>query len=334
MASTRNRQRKLERARAERRLAPPAHRARRKRQIQAGIGAGVALVADRARHDLAARRFRPVRRHRQPVACRLVHLDAEGPASDPDISRHRPPRRPAASRAPAPRRMTIKTNLGDIEATMDLDPRRPAPRRASSYLAGKNYYDDSNCHATRHRAEGRSHCGDPKGDGTGSPCYQFARRGQSRPQPGRLPRPVTAESPALARSPAAALTTTQGHDRHGQHRRRTPTASQFYIVYGDGTDLSPRTRSSARSPRAWTSSRASPPAAPSTPTASRGADGKPKTDLTIQQLVVGRRPRPRRPPRTSASATPPAPADPDADPTSRPAQHLHDPSHTDKGAQQ
>ena len=44
MASKTSRQRKLERARTERRVARRAEKLRRRRQIQAGVGVGVALV--------------------------------------------------------------------------------------------------------------------------------------------------------------------------------------------------------------------------------------------------------------------------------------------------
>src|SRR5262245_61681797 len=44
VASRRDRQRKLERARMERRIARQAEQQRRRRQVQAGIGAGLAVV--------------------------------------------------------------------------------------------------------------------------------------------------------------------------------------------------------------------------------------------------------------------------------------------------
>ena len=44
VASRSSRQRKLERARAERRIARQAHHVRRKRQVQAGIAASLALI--------------------------------------------------------------------------------------------------------------------------------------------------------------------------------------------------------------------------------------------------------------------------------------------------
>src|SRR4029079_9828466 len=67
--------------------------------------------------------------------------------------------------------LTIKTNLGEIQASIDLT-RAPCTAASLKHLGSVGYYDGVNC----------SHldtstfvllCGDPKGDGTGSPNYQF-----------------------------------------------------------------------------------------------------------------------------------------------------------------
>ncbi|MEU0559570.1 peptidylprolyl isomerase [Dactylosporangium sp. NPDC006015] len=70
--------------------------------------------------------------------------------------------------------MTLTTNLGTIEITMDA---KVAPCAVASfaYLAGKQFFDGSPCHRLG-TTESLSilQCGDPSGTGTGGPAYQYA----------------------------------------------------------------------------------------------------------------------------------------------------------------
>ncbi len=67
--------------------------------------------------------------------------------------------------------MTIATNRGDLEVTLDAD---SAPCTVSSFvsLAKQGYFDDTSCH--RLVPGFVLQCGDPSGTGRGGPGYSFA----------------------------------------------------------------------------------------------------------------------------------------------------------------
>ena len=67
------------------------------------------------------------------------------------------------------RPMTITTNQGaPIVVSLDLTG-SPCGAESLTYLAGKKFYDNTEC--TEITADGALHCGDPKGTGQGGPTY-------------------------------------------------------------------------------------------------------------------------------------------------------------------
>lgn len=80
---------------------------------------------------------------------------------------------PTTPPSPAPRRATITTSLGAIEA--ELDPgKAPCTVNSFAYLAGRLFYDNTECHRiTTDPGLQVLQCGDPTGTGTGGPTYQF-----------------------------------------------------------------------------------------------------------------------------------------------------------------
>jgi cyclophilin family peptidyl-prolyl cis-trans isomerase len=103
-------------------------------------------------------------------------------------------------------RVTLKTSCGDI--VMVLDPQRGAPNTVNNFvvLAKKDYFDGLTFHrvVTDFVIQG----GDPSGDGTGGPGYQF---------PDELPKtPYKVGDLAMANA---------GPDTNG---------SQFFIITGPG----------------------------------------------------------------------------------------------------
>ena len=102
MASKSNRQRRLERARAERGIARRAEQVRRRRQIQAGIGAGLAVVLIVVGAMWALGGFSPKPTHdRRPR--RLVPWTLKDPKTEPVTSSTPATRRPTVSCGPASR---------------------------------------------------------------------------------------------------------------------------------------------------------------------------------------------------------------------------------------
>src|SRR4029453_10205729 len=91
-------------------------------------------------------------------------------------------------------KLYLRTNLGDIEADLD---RANAPCTVASfiYLAGKKFFDNTDCHRVTTSGIYVLQCGDPLGDGTGRPSYQFANE--------NLPADPNAASPSPSASAAA-----------------------------------------------------------------------------------------------------------------------------------
>lgn len=83
-------------------------------------------------------------------------------------------RPPAQAPAHGKAVMSITTNLGGIEITMDAAG-APCATASFAYLAGKKFFDGTSCHRlTAAAALSVLQCGDPAGNGTGGPAYQYA----------------------------------------------------------------------------------------------------------------------------------------------------------------
>ena len=81
---------------------------------------------------------------------------------------------PARVRAGGTARMTITTNLGVIEVSLDAAG-APCAVASFNYLAGKQFFDNTPCHRlTGSETLTVLQCGDPSGTGTGGPTYQYA----------------------------------------------------------------------------------------------------------------------------------------------------------------
>lgn len=169
MASSRDRQRALARAKLDRQLARRAAKERRKRRIQAGLGAALAVVlivggvawlggmfdndepADTAASDL----------------CAWTPQSAESNADLKDVGT--PPTTGLPTSGVAS--MQVTTNQGaPITVALDLT-NAPCSGASLKYLADKKFYDNTDCHEIT--TEGALHCGDPKGTGLGGPTYTF-----------------------------------------------------------------------------------------------------------------------------------------------------------------
>ncbi|GAB3958666.1 hypothetical protein GCM10027614_76620 [Micromonospora vulcania] len=115
--------------------------------------------------------------------------------------------------------MTITTNLGPITAKVDRS-LVPCTAGSFSYLAGKDFFDNSKCHRLVTEGIKVLQCGDPsatgKGwrdtDGTGGPSYRLPE--ENLPTDKRPPYPEGVIAMANSGQPGS-------------------TGSQFFIVYGD-----------------------------------------------------------------------------------------------------
>jgi peptidyl-prolyl cis-trans isomerase B (cyclophilin B) len=279
VASKISRQRKLERARAERRLARQAQHARRRRQIQAGIAASLALVLIVLGVTWALGGFSSKPDTANNVAsCLWVPKNPTSGAGSADTGTP-----PAGELRSGFETMTIKTNLGDITALLDLT-KAPCAAASFKYLGGKAFFNGSNCHRLNTDAKTLT-CGDPNGDGTGGPSYQFADEVvPTAPLTGSAATPST--SPSATTTAAGASYYAKGTIVMGVNTGANTNGSRFTIVYGDASTL-PASYSIVGTVTTGLDIVEKVAQGGAVNTANQSAvEGKPKTTLTIQQLTV------------------------------------------------
>jgi peptidyl-prolyl cis-trans isomerase B (cyclophilin B) len=214
VASTRTRQRKLERDRYERKLVRQAQRHRRKRQIQAGVGAFLALALIGVGTAWLAGAFESdTEPFTQPDLCTWI---PRNPTDPNRVDVGTPPGNPATR---GQHRISIDlatgaAGSGTVEVLMDVTP-DPCGAANLEYLAGQGFYDGTTCHEL---AEGALRCGDPSGTGLGGPTYSFFA--DNLP----LPPPEGAEADGEPLYPAGTVAFGDAAGENG---------SQFLIFYED-----------------------------------------------------------------------------------------------------
>lgn len=273
MARTRDRQRALARAKLDRQIARRAAAARRRRQIQAGTAAGLALVLVVLGVLWVSGVFDP---DKKPVAgggeCAW---NSESGQNAKDVGR--PPTK--GIQKSGVQTMTITTNLGEIKAVVDTS-KVPCAAASFSFLASKNYFDNTQCHRLTTDGGYVLQCGDPSGTGSGGPGYRFAD--ENLPTPAVDPSTGPSASAAPAAKPA---TYTQGMIAMANSGADT-NGSQFFIVYKDspvfdakytvlgtvtqGLDVVEKVAAGGVAEGGQSAT-----------------DGKPKIEVTIQKLTMG-----------------------------------------------
>ncbi|AGL19567.1 peptidylprolyl isomerase [Actinoplanes sp. N902-109] len=169
MASSKDRQRKLARDKFDRQMARRAAKQRRRRQIQAGVGAALALIVivggiawlggafdkdDNTTTDAA-----------DSDICAWTPQSATDNTSLKDVGT--PPTKGIPTEGT--RDMTITTDQGaPIVVSLDLTS-APCSAADLDYLASKKFFDNTTCHEIT--ADGAIRCGDPSATGQGGPTY-------------------------------------------------------------------------------------------------------------------------------------------------------------------
>jgi peptidyl-prolyl cis-trans isomerase B (cyclophilin B) len=170
VATTRSRQRKLARDRYERQMVRRATKQRRRRQIQAGIGAFVILGLIVAGAAWLGGWFDS---EPEPAAsqdrCLWQPLDAT--AMPERFEAGTPPTDPPGE---GQRTMAIDLDAaaatGTVEVSLDVGA-DPCAVASMEYLATQGFFDGTDCHEL---VEGAAlACGDPSGTGIGGPTYAF-----------------------------------------------------------------------------------------------------------------------------------------------------------------
>jgi peptidyl-prolyl cis-trans isomerase B (cyclophilin B) len=172
VATTKTRQRKLERQRYERKLVRLAQKQRRKRQIQAGIGAFVVLALVGFGVAWLVGVFEPD--PPEPVESHRCTWMPRDPAEHPDrVDVGVPPADPPESGA---RTITIDLDAGQsgagqvvVNTDVAVDPCGTA---SMQHLASQAFFDGTVCHSLDPEI-GALRCGSSNGDDLGGPSYSF-----------------------------------------------------------------------------------------------------------------------------------------------------------------
>ncbi|OBH03957.1 MULTISPECIES: peptidylprolyl isomerase [unclassified Mycobacterium] len=150
-----------------------------------------------------------------------VGANCQYPASqDPAAKQVKPPRTGKIPTDPAQVSASMTTSQGNI-GLMLANNESPCTVNSFASLIGQKYFDGTKCHRlTTSDTLGVLQCGDPKGDGTGGPGYQFANEYPTDQYPPNDPK---AQQPVLYPRGTLAMANA-GPGTNG---------SQFFMVYKD-----------------------------------------------------------------------------------------------------
>jgi peptidyl-prolyl cis-trans isomerase B (cyclophilin B) len=286
--SSKDRQRKLARAKLDRQMARRAAAVRRRRQVRAAVGAALALVLIVLGSVWALGGFD--RDESEPTASSPCEWTPQNPADNPNLKDvGTPPTEgiPTSSTRP----MTINTSRGGpIVVELDL---AGAPCAAASFthLASRGFFDNTKCHEIT--TEGAVRCGDPSGTGQGGPAYTFFNEYVPQ-QPTASASPAAAQPPTYPAGTVTMIGTAPGANG-GQFlmffKDFTPSGPPSYPIVGRVTNGLDVVKAIG---------------AVETVDNGSGAKVKPKTDVVIESLIVGEVASGAPSPEVTGSASPPA----------------------------
>jgi peptidyl-prolyl cis-trans isomerase B (cyclophilin B) len=170
VASSKDRQRALARAKLDRQNARRAARERRRRRILAGVGAGVAVLVIVAGVAWLGGFFDgDDDQATDPAAQDVCAWTPQSAQSNTELKEvGTPPTKDIPQSGTRP--MTVTTNQGPITVSLDVT-NSPCGAASFTHLASKRFYDNTDCHEVT--SFGALHCGDPSGTGRGGPTYSF-----------------------------------------------------------------------------------------------------------------------------------------------------------------
>jgi peptidyl-prolyl cis-trans isomerase B (cyclophilin B) len=295
VASSRARQRKLARAKLDRQMARRAEGTRRRRRIQAGVGAVLVLALIGVGTTWALGGFDSEPKNPEAAdICAWTDQPASSNSNLKDVGK------PATKDLPTAgtRAVTITTDKGGpITVSLDLAS-APCAGASFAYLAGKSFFDNTLCHEIS--VDGALRCGDPSSTGLGGPTYTFYNENVP-PAPTATPAP--GDPPLYPKGTVALVGNPPGSN-----------GSQFLLFFKDYNPAEPAypiIGSVTGGLDVLTTIGATP-----TVDNGSGAKVKPEKDITIQALtvadVVAAAP-------TTATPTTPAPTEATASTTASPS---------------
>jgi len=181
VASTKDRQRALERARYERvqaKIAKQQLKVKRRRRIViavviavvvVGSGVGTLIALNTGNKPAPAAKSSPsasASASPSSTAEKIGYTKSGTASKDVGVPTY------DATAAAKPYTATIHTNRGDIVFTA-LTTKAPYTTFSFEYLAGKKYFDSTKCHRLVNSGIFVLQCGDPSGTGSGGPGYAF-----------------------------------------------------------------------------------------------------------------------------------------------------------------
>jgi peptidyl-prolyl cis-trans isomerase B (cyclophilin B) len=278
VASTKDRQRALERARYERvqaKIAKQNAAARRNRRIAIVTAIAVVVVGGGATAAILATSSNSPTK---PVAQSSTSASAAASAAPSSTAEKTGYTKSGtaskdvgvpifnAVQAAKPYTATIHTNRGDIVFTA-LTTKAPYTTFSFQYLAGKNYFNNTNCHRLVTSTIFVLQCGDPTGTGSGGPGYQFQEENLNYFGAAGSGGQVTYKAGTVAMANAGPGT----------------NGSQFFLVYKD-SPLAPNYTPFGTITKGLDVLQAI--AAQGSDNSSGTGDGKPKETVTIQSVSI------------------------------------------------
>ena len=238
----------------------------------AGVGAGLAVLLIVAGEACLGGAFDPDK-PADTSAADVCAWTPQSAGSNTDLKEvGKPPTTGIPTSGAAP--MTITTNQGPITVALDVT-NAPCSAASLTYLAGKKFYDNTECHEIT--AEGALHCGDPSGTGLGGPTYTFYNENvpaapAAEPSASGAPRPATPLYPAGT----VALTGNPPGNNGSQFliffKDYSPAADPLYPIVGSVTGGMDTLAKIGKIPTLDNGS---------------GDKVKPKTKIVVQSLTVG-----------------------------------------------
>ena len=181
----------------------------------------------------------------------------------------KPPRTGKVPTDPAQVSASMSTNQGNLGLQLD-NAKSPCTVNSFASLAQQGFFNDTPCHRlTTSPGLAVLQCGDPTGQGTGGPGYQFDNEyptNQYQPDDPKLQEPVKYPRGTLAMANAGPGT----------------NGSQFFLVYKD-SELPPNYTVFGTIDQTGLATLDKIAAAG---TADGGPDGKPKNDVTIKSILL------------------------------------------------
>ncbi|OBF38726.1 peptidylprolyl isomerase [Mycobacterium sp. ACS1612] len=204
------------------------------------------------------------------VAPADLGANCQYPATQDKASKpNKPPRAGKVPTDPAQVSASMATNQGNLGLQLD-NAKSPCTVNSFASLAQQGYFNDTPCHRlTTSPGLAVLQCGDPTGQGTGGPGYQFGNEyptNQFQPDDPKLQQPVKYPRGTLAMANAGPGT----------------NGSQFFLVYKD-SELPPNYTVFGTIDQTGLATLDKIAAAG---TADGGQDGKPKDDVTIKSIQL------------------------------------------------